>query len=89
MSICRQTLPWQRCQYVSLANTAKIAGRSHGWVRRAVQTGHLDAFELATGGPPVVSVVSLRNLLAASKPIEPHAVPAGRRAPLRVVADNT
>lgn len=86
MDVCKQILPWEQCHFVSLANAARIAGRSHGWVRRAVRAGELDAFELTTGGPPVVTVRSLQRFLSEAEPVEPHLVPAGRRTPLRVIS---
>lgn len=89
MEVCRQPINWRACRYVSMANAARIAGRSPGWVRECITAGDLSAWRLPTGGPPVVSVSSLRAFLGEAQPIEPHAVRAGRRPTLRLVSDNT
>lgn len=79
---------WRDCQFISLANAARIAGRSPGWVRGAVTAGDLIAMRLPTGGPPVVTVESLAALLDASTPVPAERVPAGRRSPLQLVVSN-
>ncbi|SFP31525.1 hypothetical protein [Tranquillimonas alkanivorans] len=89
MSTLRAPLCWRDCEYVSAANAARIAGRTPGWVRGAIVAGELRAVRLPTGGPPVVTVESLVRLLDSAAPLDGPAVPAGRRSPLRLVADNS
>lgn len=88
MEVFRTPIPWQECEFVSMANAARIAGRSHGWVRECITAGELSARRLPTGGPPVVSVASLRALLRAAGYIDGAEVPAGRRPALRLVTSN-
>lgn len=85
METQRKPIDWRDCRFVSMANAARIAGRTHGWVRECITGGELDAWRLPTGGPPVVTVQSLRALLEEAQPVEPHAVPAGRKPALRLI----
>ena len=81
----RKPIPWRECEFVSMANAARIAGRSPAWVRRALCIGDLQARTLPTGGPPVVTVASLAELLDASQPAAGENIKPGVRRSLRLV----
>ncbi|WP_131618154.1 hypothetical protein [Roseivivax marinus] len=87
MRVKQSPVDWRECQFVSIANAARIAGREPGWAREAIAAGHLEAVRLPTGGPAVVTVASLRLFLDAAREAAP--VHQGERGPsLRVVASN-
>lgn len=89
MQTLRQPLDWRACEYVSLANAARIAGRSPNWVRGAICTGDLEGVQLPTGGPEVVTVKSLVALLDRATRINRQAEEVRGRAPhLQLVTCN-
>ena len=53
---------WRELGAVTLAQAARIAGRSYSWARDRAVDGSLDAIELPTG-PLVVTTASLDALL--------------------------
>lgn len=63
MQVLQRPIDWKDCEFVSLSNAARIAGRSPTWVRGAICTGDLEGVRLPTGGPEVVTVKSLVALL--------------------------
>lgn len=87
---------WRDYEFVSLAEAARIVGRTSSWTRRAIVTGDLEAVVLPTGGPEVVTVRSLAALVdRAERPeevLEAFAAKLAsdrRGAPaLRLVVDN-
>lgn len=89
MKLLSDPLDWRSCEYVSMANASRIAGRSAGWARGAVTAGDLDVVYLPTGGPPVVTVASLARLLDGTRPLPGHEVGPGRRPVLRLVHSNS
>ena len=70
MQTARTLIDWRDCEFVSLANAARIAGRTPSWARNAICTGDLEAVKLPTGGPEVVTVESLRALLQRARQVE-------------------
>jgi hypothetical protein len=91
--ICRT---WLDYELVSLAEAARMVGRTSCWTRRAIVTGDLEAVVLSTGGPEVVTVRSLDALVdRVERPegvLEAFAakLASGRRGvrALRLVVDN-
>lgn len=82
MRVLREQIDWRDCEFVSLANASRIAGRGPNWVRRAICVGDLEAVKLPTGGPEVVTVASLRALLERSRRVEREALrEAGKPRP--------
>lgn len=67
MEPLRKPLEWHECEYLSVANAARVVGRSATWARAAICTGDLEAVRLPTGGPEVVSVKSLLALISRSR----------------------
>jgi hypothetical protein len=63
---------WRDCEFVSMAEAARIVGRSKSWTQRAVCTGDLEAVWLPTGGPEVVTVASLARLIDRAEPAVLH-----------------
>lgn len=88
MHLRKSPVAWHECEFVSLSNAARIAGRAEGWTREAITSGRLKAVRLPTGGPPVVTVSSLRRLLSEVEPVASENAPAPRRPALRLVATN-
>ena len=68
MSTLRTPVTWEACEYLSLSDAGRIAGKSAAWARGAVCTGDLEAVRLPTGGRDVVTVRSLKALLEKSRP---------------------
>lgn len=88
MQTLKKPIDWRACAYVSASNAARIAGRTHGWVRGAVTSGQLTAVQLPTGGPPVITVSSLARLIAEAQPVPQRDVRLCARPNLRVIADD-
>lgn len=78
MTHVHKPLDWKECEYLSLANAARIAGRSATWARAAVCTGDLESVRLPTGGPEVVTVRSVQALLSRSRLIQKTETARGR-----------
>ncbi|MEC7763737.1 MAG: hypothetical protein VX874_17670 [Pseudomonadota bacterium] len=78
-------LDWRSCEYVSMANASRIAGRSPGWAQELVTFGALKAFRLPSGGPPVVTVESLAAFLDGAEPVPVLKRASGERPHLKVV----
>ena len=82
---------WRDYEFVSMAEAARIVGRTPSWTRRAIVTGDLEAVVLPTGGPEVVTVRSLAALIDRAGPAVP-VFNLDRGAPgapaLRLVVDN-
>lgn len=81
----RKPLDWRDCEFVSMANAARIAGRAPGWAQELVTFGSLEARRLPCGGPPVITTASLARFLDAAEPIHRVRPVNGRRPALRVV----
>lgn len=94
MSTLETCKTWRDYEFVSLAEAARIVGRTASWTRRAIVTGDLEAVVLPTGGPEVVTVRSLAALVDRAEPPAPAiatfgAPPTRSGAPaLRLVVDN-
>lgn len=73
MQVLQKPIDWRDCEFVSLSNAARIAGRSPTWVRGAICTGDLEGVRLPTGGPEVVTVASLVALLERAERIRQRA----------------
>lgn len=76
------------CEFVSLANAARIAGREPGWASDLVTAGVLEARRLPSGGPPVVTVESLARFLDDAHPVERSMIRKSDEPPLRLVICN-
>lgn len=71
-------LGWQDCQFLSLAEAARVVGRSPTWTRNAICTGELEAVYLPTGGREVVTVKSLQALVDRSRSVPRQALNSAR-----------
>lgn len=81
----RKPLNWRECDFVSMANAARIAGRAPGWAQELVTVGALEARRLPSGGPPVITTASLARFLDAAEPIHRGQPVPGQRPALRIV----
>jgi hypothetical protein len=71
MTALRQPIDWRQCDFISLTNAGRVAGKSAAWARGAVCTGDLEAVRLPNGGVEVVTVKSLAAFLDRSHPVQP------------------
>lgn len=69
MTALRKPIDWRQCEYLSLTNAGRVAGKSAAWARGAVCTGELEAVRLPNGGAEVIRVQSLLDFLKRSRPI--------------------
>ncbi|SEH79515.1 hypothetical protein SAMN05216228_100850 [Rhizobium tibeticum] len=79
--------------FLTLAEAAKIAGRSYSWARDCAVDGRLDARRFSSGGKIHVTVASLTNVIederqrqALQSPRRPR---FKQRNHLRLAVDNT
>ena len=84
MRALRKPIIWHQCNFVSLTNAGRIAGKSAAWARGAVCTGDLQAVRLPNGGTEVITVKSLTEFLGRSRVICPEEF-SGTGALLRTV----
>jgi hypothetical protein len=63
--------PWEHRAFLSIDETAEILSRSPIWVRRRLIDGRLIAYQLTAGGPSVVSVASVRQMIDSAQPVTP------------------
>lgn len=56
-------IPWRDRVYVSVGEAAQILARSQDWIRARLGEGRLDARQLQSGGPVVVTVASLERFI--------------------------
>lgn len=87
--VSRKPLDWRSCEFVSLSNAARIAGRAPGWAQELVTTGELECKRLPCGGPPVVTVRSLANFLERAQPAVRLTQKQAGRPALRLVTNNS
>ena len=80
MTTLRTPIDWRQCEYVSLSNAGRIAGKSATWARGAICTGDLQAVRLPNGGAEVITVQSLVDFLGGAHPV--RSTPAGPTGPL-------
>jgi hypothetical protein len=69
MEHSRTPRDWKDCEFLSLAEAARVVGRSSTWTRAAICIGELEAVYLPTGGREVVTVKSLKALVSRSRPV--------------------
>jgi hypothetical protein len=69
-------IPWRDRAFVSVQEAAEIVARSSDWVRNRVAEGRLHGCQVTPGGPLVVTVHSLTDLvdraLASAPPSRPQ-----------------
>lgn len=63
MTALRAPIDWRQCEYISLTNAGRVAGKNAAWARGACCTGDLQAVRLPSGGAEVVTVKSLAAFL--------------------------
>ena len=66
-------IPWRDRAFVSIAEAAEIVARSPDWVRNRLGEGRLHGCQVSKGGPTVVTVPSLANLIEHAAAGSPHA----------------
>ncbi|MES2335195.1 MAG: hypothetical protein V4551_11040 [Pseudomonadota bacterium] len=71
MTALRKPIDWRQCDFISLTNAGRVAGKSAAWARGAVCTGDLQAVRLPNGGAEVITVKSLADFLERVCPIGP------------------
>lgn len=79
-------VPWRMREFVTVAEAASIVGRSPSWIRDRAGEGRLTAVRLQRAGGLLITVESLRRLVAEA---EPARLPAPRRPALALVSDNS
>lgn len=82
---------FEPAEFLTLAEAAKIAGRSYSWARDHAIMGRLDIRHSTAGGPVHVSAASLLRVIEAERKTAETQSQAGRgrrRAHLRLVVDN-
>jgi hypothetical protein len=70
MRVALAVIDWRDCEFVSLANASRIVGRESGWARNAAAMGELEAVQIPTYGPLVITVCSLKDFIERSRKIE-------------------
>ncbi|RWF36872.1 hypothetical protein [Mesorhizobium sp.] len=78
-------VPWRDRAFVSIAEAGEIVARSSDWVRNRVAEGRLHGCRVTPGGPLVVTVPSLVELVDGAL----QAAPPPRPARLYLAVDNT
>ncbi|MER9950217.1 hypothetical protein [Mesorhizobium sp. M0047] len=78
-------VPWRDRAFVSVAEAGEIVARSSDWVRNRVAEGRLCGCRVTPGGPLVVSVRSLLDLVDSAL----LAAPPARGPRLYLAVDNT
>lgn len=78
-------VPWRDRAFVSIAEAGEIVARSSDWVRNRVAEGRLHGCQVTPGGPLVVTVRSLVELVDGAL----LASPAPRSPRLYLAVDNT
>lgn len=78
-------VPWRDRAFVSIAEAGEIVARSSDWVRNRVAEGRLHGCRVTSGGPLVVSVRSLVDLVDGAL----QAAPPPRTPRLYLAVDNT
>lgn len=80
-------VPWRERAFVSLEEAAQITSRSSDWIRERLRGGMLRGAR-RRGGPMVVAVPSLIELIAEFEPVAPESIPP-QPPKLRLIVDNT
>jgi hypothetical protein len=78
MTALRKPIEWRQCEFLSLTNAGRVAGKSAAWARGAVCTGDLQAVRLPNGGAEVVTVRSLAAFLDRARPVRAEDFGEGR-----------
>ena len=85
MQIQKTYVPWRDRAFVSIAEAGEIVARSSDWVRNRIGEGRLRGCRVTPGGPLVVTVRSLVELVDGALLASPP-TPAAR---LYLAIDNT
>lgn len=78
-------VPWRDRAFVSIAEAGEIVARSSDWVRNRLAEGRLRGCRVTPGGPLVVTVRSLAELIEGAL----QAAPPTRAPRLYLAVDNT